>query len=284
MNGLNLPSFSTDWFAPAVIVIMSAIISGIVTKVAGGEIPRNRAISFLVGTLLVTTIVILFWYNVIGIIIFNYADSVASSQGCRSAYSFYKSAVDWNPKYTRARIAFVECSLELNRAEDAVEILESLEPKLLGSWNYWNEMAWAYYGIQSYEKMISSVERAADLYPENTGWIDSLGEKLHRELKYREAEAILRIARTRNGSDGAAVFWLAWSLYEQDKYDDALSHFDECIRLNSSGYFLARCIAGKGFTLRDTGRYQEARSLFETSLQIHSDQEDVRISLEQLPR
>lgn len=284
MDGINFPIFSGDWFAPAIIALVGAIIAGVISQVAENKIPVGKAIVFLASIIGGALTIVLLWYNVVGEVFFLVAQDTRESKGCLAAFPVYKNAVRWNPKIPEARAELAECGLELNRNDETIKILEPLETLLSDSWAYWHQLAWAYFGEGLYDKMIYSVERSADLNPMKSTWIASLGEELINKFKYPEAEAVLRVARTRNGNDGESTFWLAWALYEQDKYDDALHHFDECIRLNPSGYKLYRCIAGKGFALRDLGRYNEAKSLLETALQMDPNQDDVKIALEQLAK
>jgi tetratricopeptide (TPR) repeat protein len=283
MDGLNLPSLSNDWFATTVISVVSAIIAGLILQLAENKIPGNKTLNFLSSTILLACVAILVWYNILGIAIFGLGDIVESLQGCVSAFPFYKNAVMQNPRFVPARDKFAECAIAIKRPREALLVLEPLQDSLVYSWSYWRELSVIYYADGNYPKMLSAIERAADLKPQDSAWITNLGEQLHRQLRYADAEAVLRVVRVHNGNDGNAVFWLAWALYEQAKYQDAIAHFDICIQLNPSGYNLARCMAGKGFALRSVGRYAEARSLFETSLTLFPDQPDVSAALSQMP-
>jgi len=283
MDTINFPILSGDWFAPAIIALVGAVLAGIISQVVENKISTKRAIVFSGGTIAVALGVILFWYNLIGIIIFSNAQDIRESKGCLAAFPYYKNATKWNPKIANARWQMVVCGLELNRNDEVLAILEPLESVLQDHWHYWVELSWAYYGSAKYTQMIKAVENGADLNPSQTEWIAVLGEKLMRNFNYSDAEAVLRVSRTRNDADGISTFWLAWALYEQRKYDDALFHFDECIRLNTSGYKLSRCIAGKGFVYKSIGQYGEAKSLFETSLKMDPNQNDVKEALEAIP-
>lgn len=280
--GINFPSFSGDWFAPAIITIVGAIIAGVIAQVAENKISAKKAGSFLASILGVAFSIVFLWYNIVGIIFFYVGENTRISQGCLEAYPIFKKSVLWNPKIPGARAKLVDCGLELNRSNETITILESLENRLSDDAVYWYHLSWAYSGTEDYEKMIFSAERSADLNPDKATWIAGLGKNLIINFKYSEAEALLRIARTHNSNDGESTFWLAWALYEQEKYDDAIHHFDECIKLNPSGYNLSRCIAGKGFALKDLRRYNEAKSLFETSLQMDPNQDDVKEALAEI--
>jgi tetratricopeptide (TPR) repeat protein len=283
MSGINLPSFSTDWFASAVIAVICAIVAGIVVLLAEKKIRGPKALAFVIGPLVLAIAAVLFWYNAVGIAICQSGRITELSHGCSQAFPAYKRAVAWNPKYTPARERMVVCALQLGRTDEALAVLEPLESALVDTWSYWYELSRCYCAVANSDHMVLSVDRAADIDPGQSAWIDSLAEALHRQFRFTEAEALTRIVRTHNGGDSVAVFWLAWALYEQDKYDDALGHFEKCIEMNPAGYTLSRCIAGKGFTLRDMGRYAEARQPLETSLQMDPTQLDVNAALAQLP-
>lgn len=283
MDGINLPSLSNDWFATAIISMASAIVAGLGLQLIENKITGSKLVNFLIVTVLIALAMILVWYNIAGIALFGLGRFIEYTQGCGSAFSTYKSAVIQNPKFILAREKLVECGISAKRLREVLATLEPLQSSLSDSYSYWRELAWVYYGVSNYPRMLSAVEQAADLEPKDSAWITMLGEQLHRQLRYADAEAVLRVVRVHNGADGQAAFWLAWALYEQGKYQDAIGHFDICMRLNPSGYNMARCMAGKGFALRSVGRYSEAKSLWETSLNLYPDQPDVRTALSQLP-
>lgn len=283
MDGVNLPSLSNDWFATAIISMASAIAAGLGLQLIENKITGSKLVNFLIVTVLIALAMILMWYNITGIAFFGLGHFIENTQGCGSAFSTYRSAVIQNPKFIPAREKLVECGSSAKRLSEVLITLEPLQNSLSDSYSYWRELAWVYYRVSNYPKMLSAVERAADLEPKDSAWITMLGEQLHRQLRYADAEAVLRVVRTHNGADGQAAFWLAWALYEQGEYQDAIGHFDICMRLNPSGYNMARCMAGKGFALRRVGRYSEAKSLWETSLTLYPDQPDVRTALSQLP-
>lgn len=283
MDGLNLPSLSNDWFATAIISMVSAIAAGLGLQMIENKITGSKLVNFLIATVLLAFVTILVWYNITGIVLFGLGRFIENTRGCASALSIYRNAVIQNPKFIPAREKFVECGYSIKRLNEILSTFEALQDSLSDSHTYWRELALVYYGVGNYPKMLSAVERAADLYPKDSVWITRLGEQLHRQLRYAEAEAVLRVVRTHNGADSEAVFWLAWALYEQGKYQDAIGHFDICMRLNQSVYNMARCMAGKGFALRSVGKYNEAKSLLETSLNLYPDQPDVRTALNQLP-
>jgi tetratricopeptide (TPR) repeat protein len=283
MDGVNLPSLSNDWFATAIISIVSAVAAGLSLQVIENKITGSKLVNFLIATVLLAFTVVLVWYNVIGIVFFGLGRLIENTQGCGSALSVYRNAVIQNPKFIPARWGLVECGIRIKRLNEVLNTLEPLQVSLSDSHSYWQGLALIYYEVGNYSKMLSAVEQAADLNPKDSVWMTFLGEQLHRKLRYADAEAVLRVVRTHNGADGDAVFWLAWALYEQGKYQDAIGHFDMCMKLNPSGYNMARCMSGKGFALHRLGRYGEAKSLWETSLSLYPNQPDVRTALNQLP-
>ena len=282
MESLNLPT-SVDWFSGLIVPIAITIIAGIIVKIAEGKVNSSKGLGFIVGVLVCVAIFVLLWYNLIGAVYFLRGQSVEATKGCQGAVPLYEKAVSWNPKLIGARHQLVYCMIVLNRASDLVPILEPLDALLFDSPHYWQDLALTYYAIGDYDEMAHSVGRSADLDPENSDWITTLGERLHRETKYGEAETVLRIVRTHNDDDGLAVFWLAWALYEQNKYSDALYHFEECIVRFDAGHTLGRCHAGKGFALLKLKRYDDARLAFQQALEIEPNQDDVRTALSQLP-
>ncbi|MBM4425286.1 MAG: tetratricopeptide repeat protein, partial [Chloroflexi bacterium] len=68
-------------------------------------------------------------------------------------------------------------------------------------------------------------------------------------------------------------FWLAWSLYENGYYSEAIEYFDDAIE---KGYFPGRAHAGKGFAFVRAGDFTHAAEEFITSLTQTPDQPDVQ--------
>lgn len=112
---------------------------------------------------------------------------------------------------------------------------------------------------------------------------DKFANDLMFQKNYPEVERFTRIVRLNRAGNIAILFWLAWSLYEQEKYEDALGHFNLCVAQASPGYVLGRCHAGKGFALNKLGRQGEAKDAFRKALEIYSDQMDVQSTLGSLP-
>lgn len=282
MDGINLPT-NVDWFNALLLPILVAVITGIIVGHAEGRIDSSKSATYIFSAILCTVVFSLIWYNIIGVFYFLWGRSAEPDGGCRVAASLYEKAVVWNPKISDARTKLVSCYTSLNRGDELVTILEPLGRSLSDSPRYWQDMASVYYANRDYQKMIRSVAKSADLEPKNSEWITALGELLHRDLRYSEEEAVLRTVRTHNGSDDMAVFWLAWSLYEQTKLNDAFYHFEECIKRFASGYNLGRCHAGRGFALLKMGRFEDAHAAFQQALTIEPNQEDVKTALDQLP-
>jgi len=309
MEGLNFPT-SPDWFNGAVVAIVITATAGILVKLAENKISGQRAISFITAIIFSAFIVALFWYNAVGFLYFLRAKSIEDERGCAMAMPTYEQAVTQNPKITGARERLISCSIALQRSYELIPILEPLSGVLATSCQYWIEMAQVYsangesdqmldaatrsaelYSTSDYDKMLDFIVRSAELDPLNSSWITSVGSSLHSNRQYAEAEAVLRIAVTHNYSDDEAVYWLAWALYEQgseykDKYEDALRHFEECIRRykrrSENNLELGRCYAGKGFVFRDTGKKDQARAEFLRALQTYPNQSDVLDALDQL--
>jgi tetratricopeptide (TPR) repeat protein len=284
MENLNLPT-SVDWFNATVVSIVGAVITGVITQLAGKKIDGNRAFNFIVGSILCALVLTWFWYNIIGSICFSSAQSIENSQGCAAAVSTYERAILWNPKITEARESFIHCAISLNRTDTILPVLEPLEKTLADNWHYWYELVGVYLRLGNLDKMFVAINHSADLYPKNTDWITSLGEMFHRPDQYAVAEAVLRIVRNHNNADSRAVFWLSWALYEQKKYDDALFHFGKCIEMYSGSvtHELIRCHAGKGLALYYTGKTQEAKTELAIAIALDPNQEDVRQIIGQLP-
>lgn len=277
MDGVNIPT-SIDVFGAILLPVLVATLASIVGRVLDGKLSALKGFIIIAEIIGGTLFLVLSWYNLIGYVYYYRGVQAEAKSGCPTAVSYYERAVLWNPKIIAARTSLVECKKALNHPEDLIEILEPLERQLFTSANYWKDMALVYFYVSEFQKMRYAVNRAADLDPADLKWAVDLGEVLHRAEKYSEAEFVLRVVRYRDSRDALAVFWLSWSLYEQGKFQDALYHFGECIRLNDN-YFQGRCYAGKGFTLIQMGRLNEAKEAFQISLQIAPNQDDVEQAL-----
>jgi tetratricopeptide (TPR) repeat protein len=151
-------------------------------------------------------------------------------------------------------------------------------------WQYWHDLGIAYFAAGKYDDMLDAIKSAADLAPTNTDWITNIGEQLHRKGGYATAESVLRLVRIRNNADKLAIYWLAWALYEQKKYEDARGHFLKCIdSYKNETFFVARCHSGIGFAWKAKGNYSSAKQEFEISLGILPNQADVIKAVATLP-
>jgi len=303
MEGLNFPT-AVDWFNGALLSLVLAIVAATINKAVTSDMSAKKAVIIVFSTLTVAIFALALWYNFVGYIIFLQAKDLEERHGCNIAFPVYLNAVQSNPKLTNARENFVNCGLRIGKVDESIKTLNTVSPILFTKWLYWKEMAELYSYDNDEEKMYYAVSRIVDLhtyenrkaiieevsesarnYPKNSMWISALGEEFHDNWDYSMAEAILRIVRINNGSDANALFWLAWSLYEQKEYSDALNHFDECIKQIQEFDELAagRCYAGKGFIYFDEGQIIKAKESFIKALELNPNQEDVIEKLQLIP-
>ncbi len=283
MDGINLP-LSLDWFDGAVIAVVTVTVAHLIVNIANENTTEDRGFNFIFGTIVLAVVIILIKYNGIGIALYAYGLSTEDESGCKEAIHHYEASLHWNPKIAAARVAIIRCNSSLDKPEDSLTILEPLEDLFEESPVYWRDMAWAYYSNYEFDRMISSANRSVDLDHRDIDWLTDIGHTLMVDGLHHEAETVLRLNRTYYPENDRALFWLSWSLYEQEKYDDALNHFDQCIdRLSELlNDRLARCYAGKGFTYFALGSLPEARDFFIRSLTIDSNQPDVNEVLDSM--
>ncbi len=303
IEGLHFPT-AVDWFNGAILSLVIAIVAATINKAVTSDMSAKKAFIIIFSTFSIAVVVLAIWYNVIGYIIFFQANDLEEKHGCNIAFPVYVNAIQSNPKIANAREGLVNCGLRVNKVEESIETLEAASPILFTKWLYWKEMAELYSYESNEEKIRYAASRIIDLYtyensrvilkeisesaqnyPTNSRWITVLGEEFHDNLNYSMAEEIFRIVRINNGSDANALFWLAWSLYEQEEYLDALNHFEECINQVQSFDELAagRCHAGKGFIYFKEGQIIKAKEEFLKALELNPNQEDVVEKLQLIP-
>lgn len=303
MESINYPT-TVDWFNGAILSLVIAIVAATINKAATNELSTKKAVVIVFSTFSSAVLVLAIWYNLIGYAIYLQAKDIEEKHGCDIAFPVYLNAVQNNPQIVKVREGLVNCGLETDKVEETITTLNAFNPVLLTQWMYWKEMAelhsfnndemQMYYAVSriidlytyEYSRVIlGEISKSAQKYPMNSSWISALGEKFHDRQKYVMAEETLRIVRINNGADTNALFWLAWSLYEQKKYQDATNHFDECInQLQLSDEFRAgRCHAGKGFIYFEEGQIIKAKEEFLLALELDPNQEDVIEKLQFIP-
>jgi tetratricopeptide (TPR) repeat protein len=266
-----------------VLPIIATVIGGIILLLIEKKISLQRAVNSIIGSILVSMLIIFVLHNVVGIILLNRARSVTSTNGCLSSAPLYERVVIWDSRLADARREYVICNEIIGRSNSSVRLLESLEKDLDYDSEYWQDRALAYYYVADIQKMIISLNSAVRVgITNNNELINFIGQELHGKFFFAESEEVLRIARINDESDINTIFWLAWSLYEQQKFNDAYAHFEKCIII-AGDYQLSRCYAGQGFILQKQGLFNEARAVLQQSISINPDQEDVLQVLSQLP-
>jgi len=228
---------------------------------------------------------VLIWYNLIGFAYFMMAQSTERNQGCQGASGLYENAVRWNPQIVEARQRAIACNMKLGKREASIALLEPLSAMLLSSSDYWLEMTFLYYMIADDKKTLDGAKHLGTEIPE-VSWIEDLGEQLYDLGMHPTSEQVFRFITVYGGYGQHATYFLAWSIFKQERFEAALGHFNECIERYAKGskYWIYRCHAGKGFVLNALGKTQEAREEFLQSLVIESSQTDVKEALQKLPK
>lgn len=283
MNGLNVPSTSGDAFISILISVTGAITVALLMKSFDNKNAASNAFGFWARTVLFFAALMFIYYNLIGIAITYRALAIEEDSGCVDAFPVFKNGMRWNPKHEGTRWGLVRCGGETNRLDEAIKMMEEVQPILEDYPIYWEQLAWGYNLAKSFDKMISAVAYGAKLNPNDVSWLTPLGTNLYNQRFYPEAENVFRVERSYNGDDGQTAYWLGWTLLAEGEYQDALNHFDLCLSQNQDHYEQTRCISGKAYAYYYLGNASEAKVLFETSLRIYPDQQDVTNTLSQIP-
>jgi tetratricopeptide (TPR) repeat protein len=286
MDGINLPS-SIDWFSTTTTTLLVAIIGGTLNFMIKNEIKSERATKIITTAVITALGVILFWYNLVGIFYFFSALYTYQQKGCGASIFLWEETLQWNPKLIKARYWLIDCNTTLNHPQDSIPVFEKLQPQLSSSPEYWKQMSIVYFRADDYPKMQEALIRYADIESaESSKWILAVVHDLMDRKKYPEAEAAVKIVRVKNDANNSGVFWLAWALFEQKKYTEALQNFELCVeryRPDGLGYELGRCFAGEGFIYKNIGENSKAKQAFEFALFFYKDQSDVEKALSELP-
>ena len=248
----SFPS-ATYWYTSVVLAITVSVVVAIVTRVVDEKINWVKA-SKLTGGVVAFGVVsyFLLFYGVSWVSL-KRGNALERSQGCRIAVSAYRQALLWRPSNEDAQIKFAQCMSEIKQYENAIEVLDQIEDTEASKYTYWWARSIIYFRKGDYADLISSTETMLSLNPSTSPIVVSMAEDLHKNFHREEAEALLRNVRVYDDSNSQAIFWLAWALFEQEKYNDALYHFDLCLQRYATGYEAGRCHAGKGFIFLKQG-------------------------------
>lgn len=289
MNGINSINFpiSIDWFNGIASAIFASVLASIINSRIKNEINDQRTIGSLSSLIISMLLLLLFWYNAIGIIYAFIAVKQQDSVGCGNAIYTYESAIEWNPKLTGARWGLVNCAITLQRIEDTIPIIERQQSKLSNDPEYWKQLSILYLKTNNQDSMLRALSVYADMQSDDIeDWTYKIGWELMNERKHIETETAMRLFRSRAENNKVTAYWLAWALLEQGKYQDALMHFDICIsdyETLEANFYLGRCYAGKGFANLYSGYTLEAKEAFIEAISIYPDQQDVKDTLIQIP-
>lgn len=283
MNGLNVPNTSGDAFISILISVTGAITVTLLMKSFDNKSMASNAFGFWARTVLFFGALMFIYYNLIGIAITDRALSIEENSGCVEAFPVFKNGMRWNPKYEMTRWGLVRCGGATNRLDEVIKMMEEVQPTLEDYPIYWEQLAWGYNLGKSFDKMNFAVAYGAKLNPNDISWLTPLGKNLYERSLYPEAEGVFRVARSYNDEDGQTAYWLGLTLLAEGEYQDALNHFDLCMGQNQDHYEQTRCISGKAFAYYYLGNSTEAKILFETSLLLYPDQQDVKDTLSQIP-
>jgi tetratricopeptide (TPR) repeat protein len=285
MNGINFPS-SIDLFNAILAGIVVSVTAGIINARIKNEIKTGTAIFDFFGLALVASLVFWSWYNAIGFAYYQHAANEEDLAGCGNAIYSYAVAIRWNPKIIRARWGLINCAVSLNRVESAISILEKQEDKLSDEPEYWEQMSFLSLKNNNMDKMLNALAIYSDMKPADVeDWTEAIGRSLMDQHMYPETESAMRVLQ-RVDTNKRAVFWLAWSMFEQQNYSVALENFDICIKnyeSSSEVSLLGRCYAGKGFIYLNTGDTFSAKQAFIDAISIYPEQQDVKDALLKIP-
>lgn len=286
MDGINIPS-SIDWFSTTTTTLLVAVIGGTINLMIKNEINSEKATKIITTAIISALGMMFLWYNLVGIFYLFPTYYTYDHKGCGASIFLLEETLEWNPKLINARYMLINCNSTLNRPEDSVSVLEKLQPQLSSSSEYWKQMSIVYFRVSDYPKMQDALIRYADIESaKSSEWILIVVHDLMDIKKYSEAESAIRIVRAKDNTNSSGIFWLAWALFEQKKYSEALQNFELCVDIYKPGgpsYELGRCFAGEGFIYKNLGAVSQAKESFGFALFFYKDQSDVEKALSELP-
>lgn len=198
----------------------------------------------------ITLVLLLTWTNIIAIVYFVAGNYELNERGCVRAIPHFEKSVEWGPLMFGPRRELIRCRQQLNQLDELLTFLTDADIAQETDLFYVYDMTQLYLEQDRLTELVQLATAFIHSDPEIYQWLIGIGIQFHRQQKFQYAEGLLSEIRTIDMDNYVVIHWLAWSLFEQEDYENAYDRFTDCIELGDviPDNFLSRCYAGRGFT------------------------------------
>ena len=174
-----------------------------------------------------------YWYNK-GI-------ELKGKQDHEGALAAFKHAISKKADYNEAYYQAGGCCIELEKYEDAVDLLKKFTPKTdNGKKNKCNELGFSYYKLQRATEAIIEYKNTIGLFPKDGIALRGLGNVYYEISEdYDSAIEYFEKAIKEDEEDSKPIYYkLGWLYNDKEQYDDAIKILLKAIEYDSedSGY------------------------------------------------
>ena len=157
------------------------------------------------------------------------------------ALAAFKNAISKKADYNEAYYEAGWCSNELEKYEDAIDLLKKYTPKTDNEKkNKSNELGLSYYKLQKATEAIIEYKNTIELFPKDGNALIGLGNVYYEiEEDYDSAIEYFEKAIKENEEDSKPIYYkLGWLYNDKEQYDDAIKILLKAIEYDSedSGY------------------------------------------------
>ncbi len=237
--------------------------------------------------------------NADGEIFFGLGNSYSNLGEFEQAQTAFERWVELEPDKAEAHDALAWTLYELERYDEAIPVFD-YALKLKETASSYHGLGASYYKLEEWERALAAFERWVELEPDKGTAYSSIGWSLNRLERYQEAVSAFKRALEAN-ADGDIFFglgnsysnlgefeqaqtaferWvelepdkaeahdaLAWTLYELERYDEAIPVFDYALKLKET----ASSYHGLGASYYKLEEWERALAAFERWVELEPD-------------
>jgi tetratricopeptide (TPR) repeat protein len=172
---------------------------------------------------------------------YNNGIELKSKKDYEGALAAFKSAISKKVDYNEAYYEAGWCCNELEKYEDAVDLLKKIAPKSDNEKkNKYNELGLSYYKLQKATEAIIEYKNTIEVFPKHGNALICLGNVYYEiEEDYDSAIEYFEKAIKEDEEDSKPIYYkLGWLYNDKEQYDDAIKILLKAIEYDSedSGY------------------------------------------------
>jgi tetratricopeptide (TPR) repeat protein len=172
---------------------------------------------------------------------YNKGIELKGKQDYERALAAFKNAISKKPDYNEAYYQAGGCCNELEKYDDAVDLLKKFTPKTDNEKkNKCNQLGLSYYKLQRATEAIIAYKKTIELFPKDGIALRGLGNVYYEIAEdYDSAIEYFEKAIKEDEEDSKPIYYkLGWLYNDKEQYDDAIKILQKAIDYDSedSGY------------------------------------------------